>query len=114
VWCNSDVVLTADPFSLDDGKTVRGFHRREIPAGFLQGERIVRFHGRFLTCPYSYNRLLMSACFYRSFRRFPHILVCQLDCLVFRDELEDWCAKDFDYVGSLWLDNYSGRAVAGV
>jgi len=33
VWCNSDVTLTADPFALDDGRTVRGFHRREVPSG---------------------------------------------------------------------------------
>lgn len=33
LWCNSDVVLTSDPYVLDDGKTVRGFHRREIPSG---------------------------------------------------------------------------------
>lgn len=37
VWCNSDVVLTADPFSLDDGRTVRGFHRREVPSGEFCG-----------------------------------------------------------------------------
>jgi hypothetical protein len=33
VWCNSDVMLTSDPFALDDGRTVRGFHRREVPSG---------------------------------------------------------------------------------
>jgi len=37
VWCNSDVTLTADPYSLDDGWTVRGFHRREIPSGEICG-----------------------------------------------------------------------------
>lgn len=33
VWCNSDVAVTANPYDLDDGKTVRGFHRREVPSG---------------------------------------------------------------------------------
>ncbi len=37
VWCNSDVTLTANPYDLDDGKTVRGFHRREIPSGEICG-----------------------------------------------------------------------------
>ncbi len=37
VWCNSDVTLTADPFVLDDGQTVRGFHRREVPSGEFCG-----------------------------------------------------------------------------
>ncbi|MEI8309516.1 MAG: hypothetical protein WCH98_02045 [Verrucomicrobiota bacterium] len=37
VWCNSDVTLTANPYDLDDGKTVRGFHRRELPSGEICG-----------------------------------------------------------------------------
>jgi len=37
VWCNSDVTLTADPFALDDGRTIRGFHRREVPSGEFCG-----------------------------------------------------------------------------
>jgi len=37
VWCNSDVTLTEDPFALDDGRTVRGFHRREMPSGEFCG-----------------------------------------------------------------------------
>lgn len=37
VWCNSDVLLTADPYGLEDGATVRGFHRREIPSGDICG-----------------------------------------------------------------------------
>ena len=37
VWCNSDVTLTADPYELDDGRTVRGFHRREVPSGEICG-----------------------------------------------------------------------------
>jgi len=35
VWCNSDVRLTTDPYELDDGEMVRGFHRREVPSGEL-------------------------------------------------------------------------------
>jgi len=110
-----------EEFSLLRARSVLGGHPRffvapaglRFPASFLRGEAIVRFPKRFFTYPYGYNRLLMSACFYRSFRRFSHILVYQLDCLVFRDELEDWCARDFDYVGSPWLDDYSGRAEDG-
>ncbi len=37
VWCNSDVTLTRDPFALEDGRTVRGFHRREVPSGEVCG-----------------------------------------------------------------------------
>jgi len=37
IWCNSDVTLTRDPTALDDGRTVRGFHRREVPSGEICG-----------------------------------------------------------------------------
>lgn len=33
VWCNSDVVLTRNPFDVPDHGRVYGFHRREIPSG---------------------------------------------------------------------------------
>ncbi len=37
VWCNSDVTLLRDPFEVDDGKNVHGFHRTEIPSGTICG-----------------------------------------------------------------------------
>lgn len=37
VWCNSDVVLKRDPFEVDDGVRVQGFHRTEIPSGNICG-----------------------------------------------------------------------------
>jgi hypothetical protein len=33
VWCNSDVVLRRNPYEVDDGERVHGFHRTEIPSG---------------------------------------------------------------------------------
>jgi hypothetical protein len=35
VWCNSDVVLTRDPFDVPDSEKVYGFFRREVPSGEL-------------------------------------------------------------------------------
>ena len=37
VWCNSDVTLLRDPFEVDDGKNVHGFHRTEVPLGATCG-----------------------------------------------------------------------------
>ena len=37
VWCNSDVVLTRDPYEVEDGFMVHGFHRTEIPSGEICG-----------------------------------------------------------------------------
>lgn len=33
VWCNSDVILTRDPFDIPDPTKVYGFCRREVPSG---------------------------------------------------------------------------------
>lgn len=32
VWCNSDLVLTENPYNVPDKRKVYGFHRREIPS----------------------------------------------------------------------------------
>lgn len=77
-----------------------------VPDSFLEGERVVRFPRRFFSYPYGYNRLLMSSRFFSAFENFSHVLIYQLDCLVFRDELNDWCSRNYDYVGSPWLDNH--------
>lgn len=50
-----------------------------------------------------YNRLMMSETFYVRFSEFRYILIYQLDAYVFRDELAEWCHKDYDYIGAPWL-----------
>jgi hypothetical protein len=37
VWCNSDVVLTRNPFDVPNPSQVYGFHRREVPSGEICG-----------------------------------------------------------------------------
>lgn len=51
-----------------------------------------------------YNRLLLSREFYESFLQYRYILIHQLDAFVFRDELNHWCSRGFDYVGAPWID----------
>lgn len=51
----------------------------------------------------SYNRLMMSSEFYTRFIDYKYILICQLDAYIFKDELEDWCSRDYDYIGAPWL-----------
>ena len=51
-----------------------------------------------------YNRLMLSELFYSRFaERTEYLLIYQLDAYVFRDELEDWCRKGYDYVGAPWM-----------
>lgn len=56
--------------------------------------------------PYTYSKLMLNADFYSRFSHSKTILVYQLDCWVFRDELKQWCAKEFDYIGAPWFEGY--------
>jgi len=76
------------------------------PSWKLRSDRLVRFPSGFFTYPYGYNSLLMSRDFYGAFTGFDYVLVFQLDCLVFRNELQTWCDRKFDYVGAPWFDDY--------
>ncbi len=50
-----------------------------------------------------YNALMMSKEFYLRFRAYDYMLVYQPDAYVFRDELDEWCAKGYDYIGAPWF-----------
>jgi len=64
------------------------------------GFRIRRFDDAFFLGISAYSRLMLSRGFYEAFADYDYILIYQLDCLVFRDELEWWCSKGFDYIGA--------------
>jgi len=67
----------------------------------LDGFRSARFPDGFFRSTRTYTSLCLSRAFYRRFLAYDYVLVHQLDCLVFADELEDWCAKGYDYVGGV-------------
>jgi hypothetical protein len=79
-----------------------------VPPGHPEARRIhvVRFDPGFFRSTLTYSRLLLSAAFYQRFASYEFILVHQLDGFVFRDELADWCARGYDYVGAPWIDCY--------
>lgn len=49
---------------------------------------------------FGYNRLMLSADFYKRFSNYEYILIYQPDAYVFKDELAYWCAKGYDYIGA--------------
>ena len=77
------------------------------------GVYVDRFHPDFFRSLDAYNRLMLQSDFYRRFSGYSHILVHQLDAYVFRDELDVWCGKNFDYVGAPWFEDGRLKAVAG-
>jgi hypothetical protein len=60
-----------------------------------------------------YNRLLLNADFYKTFDNFEYMLVYQMDCYVFRDELLVWASKGFDYIGGIWFEGFVGNPYLG-
>jgi hypothetical protein len=54
-----------------------------------------------------YNNLLLSRCFYQAFDEYEYMLIVQTDALVLSNALEEWCAKQYSYVGAPWFDGYT-------
>lgn len=67
----------------------------------LPGFEIERFPDEFFRSLFDYSRLFLDKRLYRRFSQYEYILVYQFDCLVFADELEQWCAAGYDYIGAV-------------
>lgn len=57
-----------------------------------------RFAPQFFRGLQGYNRLCMSRDFYARFAAYDYMLIYQPDVFVFKDDVEDWCAKGYDYI----------------
>ena len=65
---------------------------------------IERFEDKYFESISGYNSLMLSSEFYKRFKNNEYILIYQLDCHVFKDELDFWCDQGYDFIGSPWLD----------
>lgn len=54
-----------------------------------------------------YNELCFKHELYERFLKYEYMLIYQLDAWVFRDELQQWCDKGYDYIGApiFWAYN---------
>lgn len=69
----------------------------------LQNFTVERFEKKYFKSISGYNKLLLSHEFYKKFDDFEYMLIHQLDAYLFKDELNFWCDKDYDYIGAPWL-----------
>jgi hypothetical protein len=53
-----------------------------------------------------YNKLKLSWFFYSLFKEYDYLLTYELDAFVFRDEIDFWCNKKYDYMGAPWFLGY--------
>lgn len=51
----------------------------------------------------AYNSLVLDESFYLRFKNYDYMLIYQLDAFVFKDELEEWCGRGYDYIGAPWI-----------
>lgn len=94
---------------LRHGLHVLGSHdvRAFLPEGMtpppeFRDMALERFPARFFVDVQGYNDLLLSPEFYERFAAWDYMLIYQLDAWVFRDELLQWCARGYDYIGAPW------------
>lgn len=85
-----------------------------LPTELTVGRSVRRFNDSYFTGLNGYNRLMLSRYFYSAFRHFEYILIHQLDCLVFADQLEKWCAEGWDYIGAPWFRGHRGDTSRGL
>lgn len=75
-------------------------------AGLIGGEphyRVEEFEDSYFAGREGYNRLMLSTDLYRRFLDSRYIFIHQTDVYVFREELDDWCQRGYDYIGAPWL-----------
>jgi hypothetical protein len=85
-----------------------------VTAPKLLGIPVIRFDDHYFKGTAGYNRLLLSPEFYQRLRSYNYILIYQLDCLVFSNDLLSWCAKGWDYVGAPWFKDHKADVTEGL
>lgn len=55
---------------------------------------------------YMFNELKKSRFLYQKFREYDYVLFYELDAWVFKDELNYWCNRGYDYIGAPWFEAY--------
>lgn len=69
----------------------------------IYGEFKVKYYKKvFFDSINGYNRLMLNLDFYKSFSEYEYILIHQLDVFVFKNELNNWLSKNYDYIGAPW------------
>ena len=73
---------------------------RKIVEGEQGTLRTEFFSKGFFDSTAHYSDLCFSEEFYLRFKDYEYMLICQPDAWVFRDELDYWCGKGYDFIGA--------------
>ena len=59
----------------------------------------VEFDPAYFESTATYSQLCIKYDFYNVFDEYEYMLIYQLDCYIFTDEIKQWCDKGYDYIG---------------
>jgi hypothetical protein len=54
----------------------------------------------------TFNRFKIQPYLYESFAEYEFLLFYELDSFVFKDDLNKWCKKNYDYIGAPWFEGF--------
>ena len=69
----------------------------------VEFDEVISLDNEYFSDVSGYNKLMLSASFYKLFLQYEYMLVYQPDAFVFKDELAYWCNQGYDYIGAPWL-----------
>lgn len=69
---------------------------------------IKEFDQKYFKNEFAYSQLCTTYDFYNSFSDYEYMLIWQFDCYIFKDNIEEWCDKGYDYIGAPIISEYSG------
>ena len=61
---------------------------------------LISMDNDFFTDIHSYSQLMLNYNFYNMFSMYQYMLIYQTDSYLFKDEIEEWCNKGYDYIGA--------------
>lgn len=64
---------------------------------------VLYFPDKYFSSIEGYNRLLTARFFYERFSCYEYMLIVQTDALVLQDSLNEWCDRQYSYVGAPWF-----------
>lgn len=100
-------IFTAHPVVFAAPKALGLDNYRKICKENNKGFLVERYNNRFFTSIQAYNKLMLSAQFYKRFEKYDYILIYQFDSYVFSNELDYWCNRGFDFIGAPWFEGRS-------
>jgi hypothetical protein len=77
-----------------------------VPQGMradLEGFSVVELDRGHFGSAKNHNRMLYRTDFWEHFADYEYVLMYHLDALVFSDQLQEWCDRGLDYIGSPFL-----------